>query len=372
LTLLCWDDRFAIHDTGNAALYLYEGGLVQGTLPHVDNPERSLRMREVIRRAGLDPVLDIVAPTPATPAQVERAHSNEHVARMSAISRAGGGDGGGGYTPMDGRSYDLALLSAGSAITAVRAVVEGSAPNAYAMLRRAGHHASREMGFGFCIFNNVAVAARTAQSELGVDRIAIVDIDVHHGNGTEAIFAQDASVLTVSLHQDRMFPPDTGGVEVVGGVAGAGRNVNLPLPGGTGDAAYELALDRIVAPVLREFAPELIIVACGLDASVFDPMARLAVTAQGFAGIADRLLALAENICSGRIAFIQEGGYSPAYAPFCGLAIVEAMAGVGDRHADPFEDFLAPSLRELAGYQRDAVEGLAREHTRRWPSIATD
>ncbi len=370
MTLLCWDDRFGIHDTGNAALYLYEGDLVQATMPHVDNPERSLRMREVIRRAGLDETLEIVAPEPAYVADLELVHTPQHVARMADVSREGGGDAGGGYTPMDARSYHLALLSSGSAITAVRAVAEGQTSNAYAMVRRAGHHASRETGFGFCIFNNVAVAARVAQRDHGVDRIAIIDIDVHHGNGTEAIFAADPAVLTVSLHQDRMFPPDTGGAGVVGEGPGTGRNVNLPLPAGTGDAGYQLAIDRIVAPVVRDFAPALIIVACGLDASVFDPMARLALTATGFGGVADRLLGLAAESCRGRIVFVQEGGYSPAYAPFCGLAIIEAMAGVA-RHEDPFEPFLAPSLRELTAWQRDAVDALARRHAPHWPVLAT-
>ena len=367
-TLLTWHERFSEHDTGTAALYLPEGGLVEGTLRHVDNPDRVVRTREVVRRAGLETVLDVVEPPAATAEQVELAHSPEHVARMQAVSEAGGGDAGGGFTPMDAQSYDLALLSAGSVVEAVRRVVRGDADNAYALVRKAGHHASRDTGLGFCIFNNTAVAARVAQVELGVERVAIVDFDVHHGNGTEAIFAADPSVLTISLHQDRMFPPDTGGLDEVGSGPGAGTNLNLPLPPGTGDRGYELAIADVVVPVVRSFAPDLVLVGAGVDASVFDPMARMAVTASGFGTIADHLLDLASSVCDGRVVFAQEGGYSPAYGPFCALAMIEALAG-GERHEDPFEAFLAPVLRELADYQREAVAAVGAHHAKHWPAL---
>src|SRR5262249_42566003 len=161
---------------------------------HVDNPKRILRLRRLISKVGLDDQLDIVAPRRATVEELEAVHSAEHVARMRGVSEAGWGDAGGGFTPMNGEAYDLALLSAGSVLTCVERVLAGDAERAYAIGRRSGHHASRDTGYGFCIFNNVAVAAAAAQrSDAG--RIAIVDIDAHHGNGTEAIFYDDPSVL---------------------------------------------------------------------------------------------------------------------------------------------------------------------------------
>ena len=214
-TALCWDDRFAIHDMGRGGLYLPVEGLVEDDL-HVDSTARITRTRNLIRQAGLEAVLRLAEPRPATVDELARVHSREHIERMRRVSEAGGGDAGGGYTPMDGRSYELALLSAGSALTALELVMGSEVENAHAMLRRSGHHAWRDSGYGFCIFNNCAVAARAAQAEHGLGRVAIVDVDAHHGNGSEWIFAADPSVLTVSIHQDRSFPSDSGFVEHVG------------------------------------------------------------------------------------------------------------------------------------------------------------
>ena len=365
---LVWDDRFATHDMGRSAMYLPIGELVEDDV-HVDNPARILRTRTLISRAGLDPVLTLASAREATVDELLRVHSDQHVGAMRAVSAAGGGDAGGGYTPMDGSSYGLALLSAGSALAALELVLSGSVGAAHAMLRRSGHHAGRDSGYGFCIFNNCAVAARAAQAA-GVGRVAIVDIDAHHGNGTESIFLADPTVLAVSVHQDRSFPVETGSTATIGEGAGEGFNVNVNLPAGTGDPGYHYALDRIVLPILLEFRPELILVACGVDANLFDPLSRLGLTATGFAGVAERLLHAADESAGGRIVSVQEGGYSHVYAPFCWLAIVETIARL-ERHADPFEDFVAgqPCCRELPAWQRAAVDEQAAVLARRWPSL---
>jgi acetoin utilization deacetylase AcuC-like enzyme len=364
---LIWDDRFATHDMGRAALYLPVEGLIEDA-PHLDNTGRIVRTRNLIARAGLDEVLSIASPRDATVEELERVHSIEHIERMQAVSVAGAGDAGGGYTPMDGCSYGLALLSAGSALTALELVLRGEATTAHAMLRRSGHHAWRDSGLGFCIFNNCAVAARAAQADFGLERVAIVDIDAHHGNGTEAIFYEDPTVLSISIHQDRSFPVETGSVESVGKAEAVGKNVNVNLPAGTGDPGYHYALDRIVVPILRDFRPELIVVACGVDASLFDPLSRLGLTAAGFAGVAGRLLTVADDVCGGRIVSVQEGGYSEAYAPFCWLAIVETIARL-PRHDDPYEPFIAgqPCCRELLPWQQEAIDDQARFLARYWP-----
>ena len=368
-TAVCFDDRFGDHDMGRGGLYLPVGGLIEDDV-FVDNSQRIVRTRNLFREAGIDRQVELVAPRTATVDELCRVHAPEHVQRIQGVSAAGGGDAGGGYTPMDARSYDLALLSAGSALTAVELVLSGSTGAAHAMVRRSGHHAWRDSGYGFCVFNNCAVAAAAAREAHGLDRVAIVDIDAHHGNGTEAIFLGDPSVLTVSIQQDRSFPVETGGVEVVGDGDGSGFNVNVNLPAGTGDPGYHDALDRIVVPVLLEFEPELLIVACGVDASLFDPMARLGVTAGGFAGIAERLLAAADLTCSGRLVSVQEGGYSPVYSPFCWLAFVETIARL-ERHDDPWEPFIAGQAvcRELAQWQVDANDATRRALTVHWASL---
>ena len=366
---VCFDDRFGEHDMGRGGLYLPVGGLIEDDV-FVDNTARIVRTRNLFREAGLDGLVEMVAPRAATIDELTRVHSPAHVERMREVSAAGGGDAGGGYTPMDSRSYDLALLSAGSALTALELVLDGRVDVAHAMVRRSGHHAWRDSGYGFCIFNNCAVAAAAARAAYGLERVAIIDVDVHHGNGTEAIFVDDPAVLTISIHQDRSFPVETGGVGTVGEGAGAGRNVNVNLPAGTGDAGYHDALDRIVVPVLLEFEPELLIVACGVDASLFDPMARLGVTAGGFAGIAARLLAVADEACGGRLISVQEGGYSPVYSPFCWLAFVETIARL-ERHDDPWERFIAgqPVCRELAPFQVEANDATRRALSGYWTSL---
>jgi acetoin utilization deacetylase AcuC-like enzyme len=365
-TALCWDDRFGVHDMGRGGIYLPVEGLVEDDV-HIDNTARITRTRSLVTRAGLDAVLRIAGPREATGDELLRVHSEEHVARMRSVSETGQGDAGGGYTPMDGRSYGLALLSAGSALTALELVLGGEVETAHAMLRRSGHHAWRESGYGFCIFNNCAVAARAAQAMFGLTRVAIVDIDAHHGNGTEALFLGDPTVLAVSLHQDRSFPVETGFVETVGEGDGAGFNVNVNLPAGTGDPGYLYALDRIVVPVLHEFQPELVIVACGVDGSLFDPLSRLALTSAGFAAIAGRLLAAAGDSCGGRLVSVQEGGYSQVYAPFCWLAVIETIAGL-PRHEDPYEVFIAGQAccREFPAWQRAAIDEQARSLSAYW------
>ena len=359
-TALSWDDRFGLHDMGEAAIFVPAGGLVAPDL-HIDNPARILRTRAVMREAGLDSELRLLSPREAHVDEIARVHSEEHMARMAETAARGGGDAGGGYTPMDGRSYGLALLSAGSALTVLEAVMSGAARNGHAMLRRSGHHASRETGYGFCVFNNCAIVARAAQADHQVGRVAVVDIDAHHGNGTEALFYDDPSVLTISVQQDRSFPVDTGDVEALGAGDGLGANLNVNLPAGTGDGGYLDAVDRIVVPALDAFAPELVVVACGVDASPYDPLSQLAVTATGFAAVGGRLRDAAERTAGGRLVTVQEGGYSHQYAPFCWLALIEAIADRPERHEDPFAPFLAGCpFNALTDWQRAANDATLR------------
>jgi acetoin utilization deacetylase AcuC-like enzyme len=232
-------------------------------------------------------------------------HAPEHVARIKSIAARTWLDGD---TVADATTYEGAALAAGTAI-------EAALTGGFALVRPPGHHALHDRAMGFCIFDNVAIAARAAQRELGLRRVAIVDYDVHHGNGTEAIFRDDESVLFVSLHQ-WPFYPGTGGPEDQGETI-----LNIPLSAGSGDDVYLAAFEQIVEPAVAEFDPELVLVSAGFDAHVDDPIAFMEVTAEGFRELSRRCAALAP-----RVAAVLEGGYDPATLP--GL-VEAALEGFG-------------------------------------------
>jgi len=220
-----------------------------------------------------------------------------------------------------------ARLAAGAAIAAVDAVLDGSARAAWALGRPPGHHAEPDHAMGFCFLGNAAVAARHAQAR-GAGRVLIVDWDVHHGNGTQAIFWRDPSVLFVSIHQAGIYP-GTGHVDEVGEGPGRGLTRNVPLPAGAGDAELVAALEGVVVPAAADFAPELVVVSAGFDAHADDPLAGLRVTEDGFARAAAAVRTLAERHAGGRLALVLEGGYDPGALGRSVVAVAEALVGAG-------------------------------------------
>jgi acetoin utilization deacetylase AcuC-like enzyme len=216
-------------------------------------------------------------------------------------------------------------------LSAVDFAMADGGGRAYSLTRPPGHHASAGRAMGFCLFNNAALAARHAQDAHGVSRVAVIDWDVHHGNGTQAVFYDDPGVLFVSLHQDGLYPEDQGHVDERGEGDGVGANVNVPLPAGTGDAGYVAALAEVVLPVLAGFDPELIVISSGQDAGACDPLGRMSVTTEGFRRMTEDIVAFAGDAgssCAGRVVAVQEGGYSIDHMPFCVLATIEALAGL--------------------------------------------
>jgi len=332
-TGLVWHELYMWHDTGTAA-WVMPPGLTVEPFKHVENADGKRRIRNLVEVSGLLDHLVQIVPKAATEDAILRLHTRDYVERIKQMSSERGGDAG-ELTPFGPGSYEIALLAAGGCMTAVEAVLEGRVDNAYALVRPPGHHAERDMGRGFCIFANTALAAAHARQALGLERVAIVDWDVHHGNGTEHAFYEDPSVLTISIHQDNNFPPQSGALTDRGKGAGEGYNINIPLPAGSGVGAYVAAFERVVAPALRAFRPELILVASGLDASAMDPLASMMMTSDGYRKLTRIMLAVADEICGGRLVACHEGGYSPAYVPYCGLAIIEEMAGVRTGLEDP-------------------------------------
>jgi acetoin utilization deacetylase AcuC-like enzyme len=327
------------HDTGNSA-GVFPPGLTVQPGDHYEHPETKRRLRNLVEVSGLLDRLVIIKPRSATEDEVARVHPRAHIAKIKAMSAASGGDAS-HLTPFGRGSFDIALLAAGGTIAAFDAVIAGEVANAYALVRPPGHHALPELGMGFCLFANVAIAIRHARATRGLKRIATVDWDVHHGNGTQAIFYDDPGVLTISLHQDNLFPPDSGSCEENGAGEGKGYNLNLPLPPGCGDGAYLEAFRRVVIPALYRFKPELIVVPSGFDASGVDPLGRMMVTSDGYRRMTGMLMKAAAELCGGKIAMSHEGGYSASYVPYCGLAVLEELSGIRTTIEDQWAPLMA-------------------------------
>lgn len=329
------------HHAGPHALTMPTGGWVQ--VPNgsglAESPESKRRLKSLLDVSGLLGQLDVRTAIPAAEADLERVHPASYLAKLKALSDAGGGEAG-IYSPVGPGTYEIARLSTGLAIAACDAVMRGELDNAYSLSRPPGHHCLPDQAMGFCFLANVAVAVETTMARHGLSRVAIVDWDVHHGNGTQTIFEERGDVLTISLHQDGCFPAGYGGAEDRGRGKGEGANLNIPLPAGSGHDAYLRAIERIVVPALERFRPELIVVACGLDANAFDPLARMLLSSESFRAMTRIIRETAERLCGGRLVLVHEGGYSEAYVPFCGHAVVEELSGLTTKVVDPVAAFI--------------------------------
>jgi len=334
-TALVYEERCLAHDNGSmlvdqrAADWLRVG--------HAEGPDRLARAQLLLERAGVAEQLHRLPARPASAEELALVHSALYIERIREACAREEHLVVGPEARVGPDSWEPALLSAGGGLAAVEWALEAPDRRAYVLTRPPGHHASAEQAMGFCLFNNVALAARRAQ-QLGAERVAIVDWDVHHGNGTEDVFAADPSVLFVSLHQDDLYPAGRGRAEDRGVGEGIGATVNVPLPAGSGDGAYARAVGDVVAPAVSAFGPDLILVSAGQDAAASDPLGRMSVTAEGFRAMTRALAGLSDTHCDGRLVAVQEGGYSTDHMPFCTLAIVEELAGLEPTFAtDPME-----------------------------------
>jgi len=357
-----YHEVFGWHDTGtNAGLLPADHRRGIQPFQHFENPETKRRLHELVVVSGVIDRLTRIAPRKATDEEILLVHTEEHLARIKEGSdQPKGGDSGDGISPFGPGGIEIGRLAAGGMIEATRAVVEGRVDNAYALIRPPGHHARPDTGMGFCMFSNLAIAAQAVRRSHGVERIAVVDWDVHHGNGTQSAFYDDPNTLTISLHQDRVFPPDSGMIEERGEGAGIGYALNVPLPPGTGSGGYLSAMERVVLPAVERFRPDLILVASGFDANATDPLARQGLTSSTYRTMTRQLLDLAASLCDGRLAMSHEGGYNPVYVPFCGLAVIEELAGVTDPLEDPYEPIFGGMAQlELQPHQTALLDRVA-------------
>jgi acetoin utilization deacetylase AcuC-like enzyme len=335
-----WDESCFWHGGGNFAGMLPVGGLVQpgGGLP--ESPETKRRLKNLIEVSGLAKELAMSGADPASREDLLRVHPASYLDAFKALSDDQGGDLG-LRTPFGPGGFEIAAMSAGLAKAALLSVLKGQLSNAYALSRPPGHHCLPDWPNGFCLLSNIGIAIRAAQAEGLATRVAVLDWDVHHGNGTEAVFYEDPDVLTLSLHQERNYPLDTGDPEDRGKGEGLGANINVPLPPGTGHKGYLTAIERIALPAMRAHRPDVIVVACGFDAGANDPLGRMLATAETFRAMTAQVMDLAREVCEGRVVMVHEGGYSETYVPFCGHAVLEEMSGSAIRATDPLAATLA-------------------------------
>ena len=293
--------------------------------PGAGHPESPARLSAILADLERAPVgsARFEAPRPATDAEIDAVHSRAYRASLEGL--AGRRARLDADTATSEGSWEAARLAAGAAVGAVEAVWSGRAENAFALVRPPGHHALQAQAMGFCLLNNAAIAAEAAR-RLGAERVLILDWDVHHGNGTQDIFAARADVLYMSVHQ-YPFYPGTGASEEVGVGAGKGFTVNCGLPGGQDDSDYGVVFHDLFLPVARAFAPEIVIVSAGFDPHERDPLADMQVTERGFASMCSALVHLAADTCGGKLVLMLEGGYDLAALAMSVRACLEVMGG---------------------------------------------
>ena len=308
---------------------------------HPESIQRVAGLLPFFEEHGVLGDLDVTEAARAGREQLAQVHSTDLLSRIQRASESGlrqlDSD-----TYVTAESYELARLAAGGCCRAVDRIVTGMARNGLAVVRPPGHHAGRNRVGGFCLLNNVAVAARYAQASHGLERVLIVDFDVHHGNGTQDIFYGDGTVLFISLHlYHSFFYPGTGGLKETGRGTGRGLTINVPFPPGVGDAGYGQAFEELILPKAREFNPQIIFVSAGFDAHWQDPLARANVSLKGFFRMCQVLVSLSDELCEGRILFVLEGGYHLQALRYGLLNTVNVLLG-----RDQMQDPLGLSLQQ--------------------------
>jgi acetoin utilization deacetylase AcuC-like enzyme len=299
--------------------------------PGRGHPESTERLRSIIRELKKDEHQGIgnwqfVEPEKAGLDTVELVHGIEYIEFVEKVCESGGGvldleeD-----TVTSPESFKVALHAVGGTLKAVNSIMRREFRNGFALVRPPGHHAGEYSAGGFCIFNNIAIAAKYLLSKIGLKKIMILDIDAHHGNGTQEVFYSDDKVLYISIHQDPRHFPGTGFVYELGEGKGLGYNVNIPLPFETGDRIYLRAINEVIEPIIQQYKPEFMLVSAGFDGHYTDPVASLSLSASCYQEVFEKVVNLASEICGGRLLFVLEGGYSLGFVGKIALATIASL-----------------------------------------------
>jgi len=320
-----------VHDL----VYFYPNGHAAHAQPgHPERPERVEAIVETLDQAGLWNPFPQLNPLDVPEPVLLGVHTRRHMETIERVSATGGRIDSDTYlTPA---TWDLALRAAGGACSIAAAVWERSAARGFALCRPPGHHATPDRAMGFCLINNIAVAAEYLLREHGAGKLAVIDLDLHHGNGTQDIFYDRSDVLFISTHQHPLYP-GTGMLRETGRGDGAGTTVNLPLPPSSGDNAFAAAMETVILPALLRFEPKMLLVSAGVDVHWRDPLGHLQLSAAGYHAAVAAMAAFADNHCTGRLALFLEGGYDLAGGSACAFGAASALL------AHPFTDPLGPA-----------------------------
>jgi len=331
---------------------------------HPEHPRRLIPLYRRLEKTAAENPFATIVPSQAAEEEILLVHSPAYLEQVKASADQAASALSADTLTCD-RSYRTARLAIGGTIGAVRKVIDGKLANALVLARPPGHHAERTRAMGYCIFNNVAVGAMAARRSMGVDRVMVVDWDLHHGNGTQHIFERDPAVFFFSSHQ---FPhyPGTGHLTETGLGPGEGTTMNVPLSKGCGDGEFTAIYRRLLAPVARAFRPQLILVSAGFDIHTDDPLGGMRVTPAGFAGLTRVLLEIARKACDGRVVFCLEGGYNADALADSVLAMIDELTG--RTHTDA----AAMAAGADAGRLNAILEGCLHIHGRFWGELADD
>lgn len=311
-----------------------------------------------LKETGILTKLAQVRPRKATMGEIAMVHVKDYISELKAMT-----DKGGGRLDLDTivskGSFRAASYAVGAALTGVDKLLAKEFDNVFALVRPPGHHARSNQGMGFCIFNNLAIAARYAQ-ERGLKKVLILDFDAHHGNGTQDIFYSDPSVLSISIH-NHPFYPGTGFLNDVGIGKGKGYTVNFPMSQGAGDELYLRTFKEIITPISRQFKPDIVMIAAGFDGHHSDPLGGLGLTCMGYSKITKIMLELASELCKGRLLIALEGGYDLIALSYSVAAVLNEMAALGLKVEDPYGQVV-----EDLGEDPDLIESFKETHGNYW------
>ncbi|KAH6791723.1 histone deacetylase 8 [Perilla frutescens var. hirtella] len=363
-----WHEGMLKHDAGRG---VFDSGLDPGFFDvleaHPENSDRVKNMVSILKRGPIAPFLSWHQGRPALISQLLSFHTQGYIDELVEADRSGGKNFGAG-TVLNPGSWDAALLAAGTTLSAMKHILDGHGKISYALVRPPGHHAQPTHADGYCFLNNAGLAIELALSS-GLNKVAVLDIDVHYGNGTAEGFYRSSRVLTISLHMNHgswgPSHPQNGTVDELGEGEGSGYNLNIPLPNGSGNRGYAYAMTELVVPAIKKFEPQMIVLVIGQDSSAFDANGRQCLTMEGFREIGQMVRVMADEHSEGRILIVQEGGYHVTYSAYCLHATLEGVLNFpSPMLSDPLacypedEAFTVAVVESVKKFQRENISFL--------------